>query len=141
MLGIAAPSEANPLAENVLRCSGSAPQPGLDRAVGTPASGFTLRNESREGVSRPQTSSTSPLKVPSDLLEEIGSELESSRCLAVRHIERLSALAELQREAAAAIIRLRRPITIFDLVELAADEGERRRVAALVSRLRSDNES
>jgi hypothetical protein len=119
MFEITALSEANPWAGNVLRCSGSARRPGIDRAAGTPA----------------------PLKISSDLLEEIGSELESSRCLAVRHVERLSALAELQREAAAATIRLRRPITVFDLVELAANESERRRVAALVSLLRSDDES
>ncbi len=54
-----------------------------------------------------------------------------------RQAERLAILAELLRVATATARRLRRPVTVLDIIESAGEEPERERLTELVKRLRA----
>lgn len=78
-----------------------------------------------------------PARLPGDFLDELGYELEASEQQARRQAERLAILSELQRVATVTARRLGRPVTVVDIIESAAGEGERDRLTALVNRLRA----
>jgi len=78
-----------------------------------------------------------PARLPGDFLDELAFELEASLQEARRQAERLAILSELQRVTAATAQRLRRPVTIMDLIDSAHDESERQRLTELVKRLRT----
>ena len=78
-----------------------------------------------------------PVRLPGDFLDELADELDASLQEARRQAERLAILVELLRVATATARRLRRPVTVLDIVE-SADEGpERERLTELVKRLRT----
>lgn len=76
-----------------------------------------------------------------DVLDALADELELVGQALTAQVERLAAIVELQRSAAAATARLKRPVSIFDLIDLARDEREREHLAALAGRLRRRDES
>jgi hypothetical protein len=78
-----------------------------------------------------------PGRLPGDFLDELADELDASLQEARRQAERLAILAELLRVATATARRLRRPVTVLDIIESAGEQSERERVTELVRRLRA----
>ena len=78
-----------------------------------------------------------PVRLPGDFLDELADELDTSLHEARRQAERLTILAELLRVAATTARRLRRPVTVLDIIESADEQSERERVTELVKRLRA----
>ena len=78
-----------------------------------------------------------PVRLPGDFLDELADELDASMQQARRQAERLAVLAELQRVATATARRLRRPVTVGDIIESAGNQSERDRLTGLVNRLRA----
>jgi hypothetical protein len=78
-----------------------------------------------------------PTRLPGDFLDELGDELDVSLQEALRQAERLAILAELLPVATATARRLRRPVTVWDIIESAHQQPERDRIAELVKRLRA----
>jgi len=76
-------------------------------------------------------------RLPGDFLDELAGELDASLQEALRQAERLAILAELLPVATAAARRLRRPVTVLDIIESADGQSERDRLAGLVKRLRA----
>ena len=76
---------------------------------------------------------------PPNLIEELDRELDQAAAELVRLAERLSLLAELQQVAIDLALRLRRPVTLFDLVDAAPTQDERRRLRHLARLLRTDD--
>lgn len=66
-----------------------------------------------------------------DFLEEVSRELRGDR-------ERIAALEELERLTVELAAQLRRPVTVFDVVQAARDGHERERRLALVRVLRGN---
>jgi len=77
------------------------------------------------------------VRLPGDFLDELACELEASVQEACRQAERLAILAELLPVATATARRLRRPVTVLDIIESADGQSERDRLAGLVKRLRA----
>lgn len=73
---------------------------------------------------------------PLDFRDEVGRELRASYHELAGDRERIAALEELERLTIDLAARLRRPLTVFDLVEAAPDRQERARRVALVRELR-----
>jgi len=78
-----------------------------------------------------------PAQLPGDFLDELAGELDDSLHEALRQAERLAILAELLPAATAAARRLRRPVTVWDIIKSADGQSERDRLAGLVKRLRA----
>lgn len=78
-----------------------------------------------------------PVRLPGDFLDELAYELDASLQEARRQPEHLAIVAELLRAAAATARRLRRPVTVLDIIESADGECERERLTELVRRLRA----
>ena len=78
-----------------------------------------------------------PVRLPGDFLDELADELDASLREARRQAERLALLCELQRVAAATARRLRRPVTVLDVISSASEETERERRTDLLKRLRA----
>jgi hypothetical protein len=76
-------------------------------------------------------------RLPGDFLDELADELEASVQEACRQAERLAILCELLPVATATARRLRRPVTVLDIIESADGQSERDRLAGLVKRLRA----
>lgn len=73
---------------------------------------------------------------PLDFRDEVARELREIYSELADDRERIAALEELERLAIDLAARLRRPLTVFDLVEAAPDKGERAHRIALVRELR-----
>jgi hypothetical protein len=73
---------------------------------------------------------------PLDFRDEVESELRATYRELAGDRERIAALEELERLTIDLAARLRRPLTVFDLVEAAPDRRERARRVALVRELR-----
>jgi hypothetical protein len=78
-----------------------------------------------------------PARLPGDFLDELAGELGASMQEARRQAERLAILCELLPVATATARRLRRPVTVLDIMESADEQSERDRLAELVKRLRA----
>jgi len=78
-----------------------------------------------------------PTRLPGDFLDELADELDVSLQEALRQAERLAILAELLPVATATARRLRRPVTVLDIIKSADEESERDRLAGLVRLLRA----
>jgi hypothetical protein len=78
-----------------------------------------------------------PARLPGDFLDELAGELDASLQEALRQAERLAILAELLPVATATARRLRRPVTVWDIIESADEQPERDRLTELVKRLRA----
>lgn len=78
-----------------------------------------------------------PARLPGDFLDELADELDASLQEALRQAERLAILAELLPVATATARRLRRPVTVWDIIKSADGESERDRLAELVKLLRA----
>jgi hypothetical protein len=81
----------------------------------------------------------SPLTAPPNLIEELRRELDETAADLVHLADRLSLLAELHQVAIEFALRLRRPVTLFDLLDAAHTPHERRRLRHLARRLRTDD--
>ena len=77
---------------------------------------------------------------PLDFRDEVARELRAVYRELVGDRERIAALEELERLAIDLAARLRRPLTVFDLVEAAPDRQERARRIGLVRELRRPTE-
>ena len=77
------------------------------------------------------------MRMPTDFVAEVELELAEARRRLRRESARWSALEELCERATEVAARLRRPVTVVDVLASAEDEHERRRVAELVRELRS----
>jgi hypothetical protein len=75
--------------------------------------------------------------LPGDFLDELACELGVSMRETLRQAERLAILAELLPVATATARRLRRPVTVWDIIKSADGQPERDRLAGLVKRLRA----
>ena len=73
---------------------------------------------------------------PLDFRDEVARELRATYRELAGDRERIAALEELERLAIDLAARLRRPLTVFDLVEAAPDIRERSRRITLVRELR-----
>jgi hypothetical protein len=73
---------------------------------------------------------------PLDFRDEIASELRTTYHELAGDRERIAALEELERLTIDLAARLRRPLTVFDLVQSAPDGRERERRIGLVRELR-----
>ncbi len=73
---------------------------------------------------------------PLDFRDEVASELRATYRELVGDRERIATLEELERLTIELAARLRRPLTVFDLVEAAPNKKERRRRIELVRELR-----
>jgi hypothetical protein len=73
---------------------------------------------------------------PLDFRDEVASELRAAYLELAGDRERIAALEELERLTIDLAARLRRPLTVFDVVEASPDTHERRRRIALVRELR-----
>ena len=88
-------------------------------------------------LSQARVRTPGPVRLPGDFLDELADELEASLQESRQQAERLAILAELLRVATATARRLRRLVTVLDIVE-SADEGpQRERLTELVKRLRA----
>ena len=83
-----------------------------------------------------RTGSTDGGASPLDFRDEVAGELRATYRELASDRERISVLEELERLAIDLAARLRRPVTVFDLVEAAPDRRERARRIALVRELR-----
>jgi hypothetical protein len=77
------------------------------------------------------------VRLPGDFFDELADELDAILQEARWQAERLAILAELLRVATATARRLRRPVTVLDIIESADGELERERLTELVKRLRA----
>jgi len=75
-------------------------------------------------------------RLPGDFLDELAGELDVSLQEALRQAERLAILAELLPVATATARRLRRLVTVWDIINSADQRPERDRLTELVKRLR-----
>jgi hypothetical protein len=73
---------------------------------------------------------------PLDFRDEVARELRATYHELAGDRERIAALEELERLAIDLAARLRRPLTVFDLIEAAPDRRERARRTTLVRELR-----
>jgi hypothetical protein len=73
---------------------------------------------------------------PLDFRDEVASELRATYRDLAGDRDRIAALEELERLTIELGARLRRPLTVFDLVEAAPDTRERAHRIALVRELR-----
>jgi hypothetical protein len=73
---------------------------------------------------------------PLDFRDEVARELRATYQELAGDRDRIAALEELERLTIDLAARLRRPLTVFDLVEAAPDTRERARRIALVRELR-----
>jgi hypothetical protein len=73
---------------------------------------------------------------PLDFRDEVARELRATYRELAGDRDRIAALEELERLSIDLAARLRRPLTVFDLVEAASDRPERARRIALVRELR-----
>jgi hypothetical protein len=73
---------------------------------------------------------------PLDLRDEVAGELRKTYRELAGGRERIAALEELERLTIDLAARLRRPLTVFDLVEAAPDSRERAKRVALVREMR-----
>jgi hypothetical protein len=73
---------------------------------------------------------------PLDFRDEVASELRATYRELAGDRERIAALEELERLTIDLAAQLRRPLTVFDVVEAASDRRERARRVALVRELR-----
>jgi len=73
---------------------------------------------------------------PLDFRDEVARELRTTYRELAGDRERITALEELERLTIDLAARLRRPLTVFDLVEAAPDSRERARRIELVRELR-----
>ena len=73
---------------------------------------------------------------PLDFRDEVASELRATYRNLAGDRERIATLEELERLTIELAARLRRPLTVFDLVEAGPDPRERARRIALVRELR-----
>ena len=73
---------------------------------------------------------------PLDFRDEVAQELRATYGELAGDRERIAALEELERLTIDLAARLRRPLTVFDLVEAAPDLPERSHRIALVRELR-----
>ena len=73
---------------------------------------------------------------PLDFRDEVARELRETYSELAGDRERIAALEELERLTIDLAARLRRPLTVFDLIEAAPDSRERSRRIALVRELR-----
>ncbi len=73
---------------------------------------------------------------PLDFRDEVARELRATYHELAGDRERIAALEELERLTIELAARLRRPLTVFDLVEASPDTHERQRRIALVRVLR-----
>ena len=78
-----------------------------------------------------------PTRLSGDFLDELADELDVSLQEALRQAERLAILAELLPVATATARRLRRPVTVWDIINSADEESERERRTELIKRLRA----
>ena len=76
--------------------------------------------------------------VAGDFLGELDRELSDSSRELVRHADRLTFIADLQRSVVRTALRLRRAVTVKDVIDAAPTEDERRRLTRLAQRLRSE---
>ena len=90
-----------------------------------------------QAISPTREPAPGPVRLPGDFLDELANELDASRQEASRQAERLAILSELHRVAAATARRLRRPVTVVDILESAGEGPERARLTELVRRLRA----
>jgi hypothetical protein len=77
---------------------------------------------------------------PLDFRDEVARELRETYSELAGDRERIAALEELERLTIDLAARLRRPLTVFDLVEAAPDRRERARRIGLVREMRGPAE-
>jgi hypothetical protein len=88
-------------------------------------------------MSRPApTSSGDGGAGPLDFRDEVARELRATYHELASDRERIAALEELERLTIDLAARLRRPLTVFDLVDASPDKRERKHRIALVRELR-----
>jgi hypothetical protein len=73
---------------------------------------------------------------PHDFRDEVARELRATYRELAGDRERIAALEELERLAIELAAELRRPLTVFDVIQETSDATERERRRALVRRLR-----
>jgi hypothetical protein len=73
---------------------------------------------------------------PHDFLDEVARELRATYRELAGDRERIAALEELERLTIDLAARLRRPLTVFDVIRAAPDADERARRRELVRELR-----
>jgi hypothetical protein len=73
---------------------------------------------------------------PHDFLDEVARELRATYRELAGDRERIAALEELERLTIDLAARLRRPLTVFDVIRAATDTDERARRMELVRELR-----
>jgi hypothetical protein len=78
---------------------------------------------------------------PLDFRDEVASELRSTYRELAGDRERIAALEELERLTIDLAAQLRRPLTVFDLVEAAPDTQDRAHRIALVRELRRPSQT
>jgi hypothetical protein len=97
-----------------------------------------IRRPARVGAISPAGGRVPGLsRLPGNFLDELADELDASLQEAIRQAERLAILAELLRAATATARQLRRPVTVWDVIESADEQSERDRLTELVKRLRA----
>ena len=97
-----------------------------------------IRRPARERALPPaRVRACGPVRLPGDFLDELADELDASLHESRRQAERLAILADLLRVATATAKRLRRPVTVLDIIESADEESERERLTELVKRMRA----
>ena len=77
-----------------------------------------------------------PVCLPRDFLAEVEAELEPARRALRDSVEEWAALEELRQRTTAVSRTLRRAASVVDVLDSAADDGERARIASLVGVLR-----
>ena len=77
------------------------------------------------------------MDLPRDFLDEIETELRTSRRALAQNRDRIAALEELRILALDLANRLDRSITVFDVIRSTRDRSEREQRASLVRQLRS----
>jgi hypothetical protein len=78
---------------------------------------------------------------PLDFRAEVATELRATYRELAGDRDRIAALEELERLTIDLAARLRRPLTVFDLVEAASDKRDRARRIALVRELRRPSQT
>ena len=78
-----------------------------------------------------------PTRLSGDFLDELADELDVSLQEALRQAERLAILAELLPVATATARRLRRPVTVWNIIKSADGQSEHDRLTGLIKRLRA----
>ena len=97
-----------------------------------------IRRSARVPALSPSRAGTpGPARLPGDFLDELADELHAVQQEACGQAERLAMVAELLEVATATARRLRRPVTVLDIIASAGEEPERERLIELVKRLRA----